>query len=224
MRQKSFSVKALLAIIVLLLVTVPVFSVAANEDSEPEEVEVRNYKGEKLGSVEDFRENSIKGVQKIDIDEYRLKLTGLVDEEKSLTYEELQEMEHTKKVVTLHCVEGWSVKALWEGIPLKDVFAELDIDPEANTVIFHAADGYSSSLSLEYIMNNNIIIADHLNDIQLPPEQGFPFQLVAEQKWGYKWVRWITKIELSSNEDYQGFWESRGYSDDGDLDEPKFGN
>jgi DMSO/TMAO reductase YedYZ molybdopterin-dependent catalytic subunit len=77
---------------------------------------------------------------------------------------------------------------------------------------------------MSHIMDNNIIIADHLNGLQLPPEQGFPFQLVAEQKWGYKWARWITKVELSADEDYQGFWESRGYSDDGDLDKPKFGN
>ncbi|MCF7890925.1 molybdopterin-dependent oxidoreductase [Candidatus Bipolaricaulota bacterium] len=224
MRDKSLSVKGLGAIIVLLLVTVSLFSVIAAEDSEPEEVEVRNYKGAKLGSVEDFRENSIKGVQEIDIDEYRLNITGLINEDRALTYEELQEMDHVKKVVTLNCVEGWSVKALWEGIPLKNLFSELDIDPEVNTVIFHAADGYTSSLSVEHIMNNNIIIADQLNGLQLPPEQGFPFQLVAEQKWGYKWVRWITKIELSANEDYQGYWESRGYSNDGDLDEPMFGN
>lgn len=72
-------------------------------------------------------------------------------------------------------------------------------------------------------MDNNIIIADHLNGLQLPPKQGFPFQLVAEQKWDYKWIRWITKIELSADDDYQGFWESRGYSSDGDLDKPKFG-
>ncbi|MBS3792889.1 molybdopterin-dependent oxidoreductase [Candidatus Bipolaricaulota bacterium] len=224
MIHKSLSLKVLGAILVLLLITVSPISGVAEEDSEPEKVEVRNYKGAKLGSVEDFRENSIKGVQEINIDEYRLEITGLINEDRALTYEELQEMDHVKKVVTLHCVEGWSVKALWEGIPLKNLLSELDIDPEVNTVIFHAADGYTSSLSVEYIMDNNIIMADNLNGLQLPPEQGFPFQLVAEQKWGYKWVRWITKVELSANEDYQGYWESRGYSDDGDLDEPKFGN
>ena len=224
MINKSLSAKAVGAIMILLLVAVGSFSVVMAQDSEPEEVEVRNYKGAKLGSVDDFRENSIKGVQEIDIDDYRLQITGLINENRSLTYEELQEMNHIKKVVTLHCVEGWSVKALWEGIPLKDLFSDLEIDSEVNTVIFHAADGYTTSLSMSHIMDNNIIIADHLNGLQLPPEQGFPFQLVAEQKWGYKWARWITKIELSADEDYQGFWESRGYSDDGDLDKPKFGN
>ncbi len=224
MQDRSLSVKVFGVFMVLLFVVAGLFTGTAAEESEPEKVEVRNYKGAKLGSVEDFRENSIKGVQEIDIDEYKLKVTGLVKENKALNYEELQKMEHTKKVVTLHCVEGWSVQALWEGIPLKALFSQMQIDPKVNTVIFHAADGYSTSLSMTHIMDNNIIIADHLNGLQLPPEQGFPFQLVAEQKWGYKWARWITKIELSANEDYQGYWESRGYSDDGDFDEPKFGN
>ncbi len=224
MRDRALSVKVVGVLMALLFVVAGLFTGMAAEESEPEEVEVRNYKGAKLGSVEDFRENSIKGVQEIDIDEYKLKITGLIEKNRALTYEELQEMEHTKKVVTLHCVEGWSVQALWEGIPLKALFSKMQIDPKVNTVIFHAADGYSTSLSMSHIMDNNIIIADHLNGLQLPPEQGFPFQLVAEQKWGYKWARWITKIELSANEDYQGYWESRGYSDDGDYDEPKFGD
>jgi DMSO/TMAO reductase YedYZ molybdopterin-dependent catalytic subunit len=47
---------------------------------------------------------------------------------------------------------------------------------------------------------------------------GFPFQLAAEDKWGYKWIKWVTKIELSNNPDYRGFWESRGYSNQGDID------
>ena len=61
-----------------------------------------------------------------------------------------------------------------------------------------------------------------MNDEVLLPERGFPFQLVAESKWGYKWIKWIKEIELSDDENYKGFWESRGYSNSGDLDKPKF--
>ena len=53
--------------------------------------------------------------------------------------------------------------------------------------------------------------------VVLPPNREFPFELVAEDKWGYKWIRWITKIELSRDENYRGFWESRGYSNDADI-------
>jgi DMSO/TMAO reductase YedYZ molybdopterin-dependent catalytic subunit len=61
-----------------------------------------------------------------------------------------------------------------------------------------------------------------MNNITLPAERGFPFQLVAESKWGYKWIKWVTEIELSDNLNYKGYWESRGYSNNGNLNESFF--
>jgi len=61
-----------------------------------------------------------------------------------------------------------------------------------------------------------------MNEAVLPPERGFPFQLVAEDKWGYKWIKWVTEIEVSDDTDYKGYWEKRGYSNSGDLDERFF--
>jgi len=66
-------------------------------------------------------------------------------------------------------------------------------------------------------------MAYKMNEVTLPAERGFPFQLVAESKWGYKWIKWITEIELSDNAEYLGYWESRGYSNYGGLEEPFFG-
>jgi DMSO/TMAO reductase YedYZ molybdopterin-dependent catalytic subunit len=124
--------------------------------------------------------------------------------------------------VTLNCVEGWSVKVLWEGILVKDLLKNLIIKPEAKAIIFYAVDGYSTSFPIDYVLDNNIIMASKMNGVVLPPERGFPFQLVAEQKWGYKWIKWINKIELSSDVNYKGFWENRGYNNDGSLDGSKF--
>jgi len=189
-------------------------------ESEPivlEEVEIREYEGEKLGSVNDFRENSIRGPQYIDINDYKLTIEGLVEETKEYTYEEVLEHQKYSKVVTIYCVEGWNVKVFWEGILLKDLFDEVNVKPEANTVVLYARDGYSTSIPLEYIFDNNIMIAYKMNNITLPPERGFPFQLVAEDKAGYKWIKWITHIELSDDPSYRGYWESRGYSQDADL-------
>jgi len=62
-----------------------------------------------------------------------------------------------------------------------------------------------------------ILLAYKMNGVVLPPERGAPFQLVAESKWGYKWIKWTTRIELSDDADYEGYWESRGYSNDADL-------
>lgn len=193
-------------------------------DPEAEQVEVQEYQGEKLGSVDDFRENSIRGVQMIGSETYELVIDGLVSAPVSFRYAELQTMSHTAKLVTIRCVEGWSVKALWEGIALPELLALAQPSEGANTVVFHAADGYSTSLPLDFVLKRNLIIADHINGVTLPPANGFPFQLVAEDKWGYKWIRWLTRIELSNDPGYHGFWESRGYNNDGNVDGPRFEN
>ena len=181
-------------------------------------VEIREYEGEDLSSITDFRENSIKGAQRIDLESYRLKIDGLVENPLEYALGEVTGNHQShQKVVTLYCVEGWRVKMLWEGVLVKDLIEEAKASPEANTVIFHAQDGYTTSLPLDYIVGQSILLAYEMNGVVLPPERGAPFQLVAESKWGYKWIKWVTRIELSDDADYQGYWESRGFSNDGDL-------
>ena len=190
------------------------------QTEELEPVEIREYEGEKLSSVDEFRENSIKGPQQVAIENYQLMITGLVENPENYTYDEvINQHQRYKKVVTLDCVEGWSVTILWEGTLVRDLIEKSSPLPNAKVVIFHACDGYTTSLPLDYIVNNDIIMAYKMNEITLPPERGFPFQLVAESKWGYKWIKWITEIELSDDVNYRGFWESRGYSDSANLDE-----
>jgi DMSO/TMAO reductase YedYZ molybdopterin-dependent catalytic subunit len=193
------------------------------QTDELKPVEVKEYEGEKLSSINAFSENSIAGPQYIDIKNYRLEISGLVTNPKSYTYNEaIEAYKHYKKVVTLDCVEGWSVKILWEGLLVRELIEESKPLPEAKVVIFHAYDGYTTSFPIKYIMDNDIIMAYMMNEVTIPPERGFPFELVAESKWGYKWIKWITKIELSDDINYRGFWESRGYSNTGDLGEDFF--
>lgn len=183
-------------------------------------VEVRSYEGKDLSSINNaFRENSIRGPQHINETDYRLMITGLTNKTDIYTYPEvLGKYPHYTKVVTLHCVEGWDATILWEGILVRDLIRDAGPDPRANTVIFTAHDGYTTSFPLEYLMNRDIIMAYSMNNVTLPAERGYPFQLVAEDKWGYKWVKWIEKIELTSDPSYRGYWEQRGYSNIGDLD------
>jgi len=194
-----------------------------DETSELRPVEVREYEGENLSSIRNFRENSIKGPQHVDVESYELTTAGLVANPADYTYDEvINDYQSYEKVVTLDCVEGWSVTLLWEGLLVRDLLAEAAPLPDAKVVIFHAYDGYTTSFPIEYIMDNDIIMAHKMNGATLLPERGFPFQLVAESKWGYKWIKWITKIELSDDVDYRGYWEERGYSNSGDLDESFF--
>jgi len=182
-------------------------------------VEVRSYQGKDLSSVNDFRENSIKGPQHVTISDYRLTVTGLVNTTDVYTYDEVRERyPHYTKVVTLFCVEGWDATILWEGVQVRDLIRHAGPAPGANTVVFTARDGYTTSFPLDYLMNRDIIMAYGMNNMTLPAERGYPFQLVAEDKWGYKWIKWIEKIELTDDPTYRGYWEQRGYSNAGDLD------
>lgn len=188
-----------------------------------ETIEIKEYQGENLSSINDFRENSIAGPQYIDEEKYRLTVTGLVNNPLTLTYDEvINQHQSQQKVIKLDCVEGWSVTILWEGIYVKDLIQSAGVKPETKVVIFRSYDGYSTALPLEYIIDKNIILAYKMNGVTIPPERGFPFQVVAESKWGYKWAKWVTEIELSNDTNYRGYWEERGYSNDGDLDKEFF--
>lgn len=181
-------------------------------------VEIRSYQGTDLSSINDFHENSIAGPQHINESDYRLTVTGLTKTTRILTYRDiLASHQQYIKVVTLDCVEGWSVKILWEGVLVRDLIREAGVDPRANTVVFTAHDTYTTSFPLSYVMDNDILMAYKMNNVTLPAERGYPFELVAEDKWGYKWIKWIEKIELTDNPNYRGYWEQRGYSNSGNL-------
>ncbi len=106
---------------------------------------------------------------------------------------------------------------LWEGVLVKDLLQEAGVNSNANTVIFYAYDGYSTSLPLNYILNNSIILAHKIDGVTMTPQKGFPFQLAAENQYGYKWIKWVTEIELSDDANYTGYWESRGYPNDATI-------
>jgi DMSO/TMAO reductase YedYZ molybdopterin-dependent catalytic subunit len=221
--MKKISYMILVLLTILILLTTSFTGCFEQQNIQLDAVEIREYQGEKLSSVNDFRENSIKGPQHINISTYQLKITGLVATQKNYTYDEiLTTFQQYKKVVTLDCVEGWSVKILWEGILVSDLINQVHPDPAANTIIFKASDGYTTSFPLNYTTDNTILLAYKMNNATLPPERGFPLQLVAESKWGYKWIKWVTEIELSNNLNYKGYWESRGYSNNGNLNESFF--
>jgi len=111
-------------IILYVVISVTVIAISGcgggrnmDEIEELGPAEIREYEGTKLSSVDDFRENSIKGPQQVDIESYQLKVNGLVENPKNYTYGEvIDSYQHYKKLVTLDCVEGWSVDILWEGV------------------------------------------------------------------------------------------------------------
>ncbi|MGB9749333.1 MAG: molybdopterin-dependent oxidoreductase [Caldisericia bacterium] len=217
MRKNYYLIIILITILILVLIFSRYFTkkdkIVLNEE------EILEYQGEKLSSIQEFKENSIKGPQYVDINNYKLNITGLIDNKKSYTYDEIiNKFQKYEKVTTIYCVEGWSLKILWEGFLVRDLLEDVGISKDAKILIFHAYDGYTTSMPIEYFYDKDILIAYKMNGVKLPPERGFPFQLVAENKWGYKWIKWITEIEVSNDENYRGYWEERGFSNEGDLD------
>lgn len=180
--------------------------------------EIRDYKGARLDPAIGPRDNSIAGVQQVDISTYRLKVDGLVVSPSELTYDEVLALTPSERLITLYCVEGWEATILWKGTSLADLIETAGgADPQANTVIFHAVDGYTTSLPLATILTKDLILAYQSNGLALPAEMGYPFIVVAEDKLGYKWARWVNRIELSNDPDYLGYWEQLGFSNEANL-------
>jgi len=164
---------------------------------------------------DEFFTVSIGDVPAIDGSTWRLEISGLVTNDLRLTYENFTSLPARTITAKLKCVEGPSGTAVWRGIPLKTLLDQAQIEPGAAEVIFYAADGYSSSLTLKEI-DDDVLLAFEMNGETLPADHGFPVRLVVPGKAGYKWVKWITRIEVVDY-DYKGYWESRGWSDSADM-------
>jgi DMSO/TMAO reductase YedYZ molybdopterin-dependent catalytic subunit len=190
----------------------------------PGEVEATQFQGENLTPISQQNNNAANGYQYIDKNKYRLVIDGLVDNPLSLGYDDLKAYEQVSRLTELVCVEGWGFLAKWTGPVLQNILDDARVQPGATVAIFHTV-GMTrafTSLDLRYIRDQNIIIALKNNDITLPPERGFPFQVVAEGKFGYKWVKWVDRIEISSDTNFRGYWESSGYSQNADINGPAF--
>lgn len=194
---------------------------AINKPVQLDEVEVTEYKGERMTPISDVPSLNIKGTQVIDIKDYKLKITGFVENSVSYSYNEIiKNHQNYVKPVKLICITGWDAKILWEGVLVYDLLSDAGVSKNANTVIFKSSDGYTTSLPLEYVKEEKILLAYKMNGITLPSEYGFPFRIVAEAKYGYKWAKWVTEIEVSDNSDYRGYWEERGFSNEADIEHP----
>ncbi|NHI93471.1 MAG: DUF4079 family protein [Candidatus Lokiarchaeota archaeon] len=156
---------------------------------------------------------SIGPTPKIEESTWTMPVNGYVDYNLTFNYTNFTTLSSIEILATLQCVEGPSGTALWKGVLVKDLLAMVHPKTGAVDVVFHAADGYSSSLTVAEINLDNIILAYEMNGVSLPAEQGFPLRVVAPNHAGYKWVKWIVHIEIVDY-DYKGYWEDRGWSDD----------
>ncbi len=184
---------------------------ASGETEVLDRTEVHEYQGLPLDTYFRTYDNSIRGPQTVDLDEYTLRIEGLVDQRVELTYDEVLALPAEERGITLYCVEGWAERLLFEGVRVADLLALAGVQDGATTIIFHALDDYTTSVPFEDVERLDLMLAAKVNGRVLDETRGFPFQLVAQSKLGYKWIKWIDRIELT-DEPFAGFWESRGYS------------
>ncbi|MBN1307393.1 MAG: molybdopterin-dependent oxidoreductase [Chitinispirillaceae bacterium] len=153
----------------------------------------------------------------IDLSTFCLEVTGLVDSPFILTWEEI--LAHPaaySDTILMYCVEGWEVWGNWKGILIRSLLERAHVQTEGNHILFGCADGYSTSLPISYLLKYDIILAYEVNGSPLQGYDGFPLRLIAFGKYGYKWAKWITRLEVTAQSE-TGFWEGRGYTDKADV-------
>ncbi len=124
-------------------------------------------------------------------------MTGLVEKELSLTYEEVRSMPSSRIFVVLECPDYFVDEGFWTGVKIMDILNEAGIKTEAKNVVFSDVnDSYSSTLPLERISSEEILVAYLFNDKEFPVVHGFPFRIVAGGEEGNVWVKWLGSIKI----------------------------
>jgi DMSO/TMAO reductase YedYZ molybdopterin-dependent catalytic subunit len=131
----------------------------------------------------------------IDIDTYRLKITGAVDTQLSLSLEQIKAMEAQREFVILDCPGFFTDEGNWTGVRIADLLDLAGVKPEAGQLKFVAADGkYSANLKLEEVTGEGMLIAYAFEDKPLPKVHGYPLRVVAKDQQGNRWVKWLGQI------------------------------
>ena len=149
--------------------------------------------------------------------EWRLEITGLVENPITLTYDDLKNALPIEQYVTLECignVVGGDLigNAKWKGVRLSALLEQARLGPDVIDVTFEAADGFTNAVSRGRAMSGDVLVVYEMNGQPLPAEHGFPARIVVPGFYGYKSVKWLTKIEPVDH-DFLGYWESRGRTD-----------
>jgi DMSO/TMAO reductase YedYZ molybdopterin-dependent catalytic subunit len=168
-----------------------------------------------------FRINSVAASPSFDERTWRLKVEGLVRSPLDLTFSEFLALPQTEVVRDFRCVEGWGVEAVtWTGVRLSELTKVAGVDSKATHLVFHSGDlTYTDSLTREEALRPDTLLAHKLNEEPLTQDMGSPLRLILPGSNGYKYVKWVVKIEALAlgSEGYQGYWEQRGYPADATI-------
>ena len=167
-----------------------------------------------------YRIDTALTVPQVPTEGYELRVTGMVDRELSLSFDDLLRRQVVEHDSTLTCVSntiGGELigNARWTGVRLDELLAEAGVDPAATQVVGRSIDGYTCGFPIEAVTDGrNALVAFGMNGEPLPLEHGFPVRLIVPGLYGYiSATKWLTEIELTTFEDFEQYWVPRGYAD-----------
>jgi DMSO/TMAO reductase YedYZ molybdopterin-dependent catalytic subunit len=151
-----------------------------------------------------------------DMSTWKLRLFGAVGSPASLSWEQLLALPSTVVTADMHCVTTWSrLDNRWEGVSFRDLTRLVQPRPEARFVIAHCDAGYTTSLPVEALEDDDVMIAYRHDGIDLPAEHGGPLRLVVPRRYAWKSAKWLEGLEWTEH-DRLGFWERNGYNNNAD--------
>ncbi|MBN1374938.1 MAG: molybdopterin-dependent oxidoreductase [Dehalococcoidia bacterium] len=132
----------------------------------------------------------------VDIESYRLTISGLVQNTLDLTYQELMSLPSTTQTVLLICHESHVDNATWTGVTVSVLLEKAGLLEGAHEAVFIALDRYSRALPLEVMKGDGIFAAYKVNGETLPLRHGYPLRLVVKDMYGENWVKWLRQIDI----------------------------
>ncbi len=161
----------------------------------------------------------------VNVDDWRLSITGRVKQPLTLTYADLMAMPQVTQLVTLTCVSnpvGGDLvgNALWQGIPLRHLLDKVGLAPGADQLVAESVDGFTAAFPVDLAMDGREpMVAVGMNGEPLPVEHGYPARLVVPGLYGYvSATKWLTEIRLTTMAEETPFWVDRGWVLDGRIE------
>lgn len=151
-----------------------------------------------------------EGVQQLPRDKWRLTVTGLVQQDQTLTFDDLLAMPQSKIDCRLTSVSGWSFRATWDGVLWSDFANRMGVQPKASHAIFSSSGGYDTCVSLADLDHPRVLICHGVEGEPLEAAYGAPVRMIIPNLWGYKSCKWLTRIQFTDHMT-GGYWENRGY-------------
>jgi DMSO/TMAO reductase YedYZ molybdopterin-dependent catalytic subunit len=175
----------------------------------PEDIAARIPPGQRL--VKGWPVLHFGAIPRFDETRWDFRVSGLCGNPFTLSYADLQALGHVKVTADMHCVTGWTtLDNEWEGIPFRVIAGRAKPNPEASWVVAHCEQGYTSELSLQAMLDDDVMLAWGNRGEPLAPEHGHPLRLVAPKRYAWKSAKWIRGVEFTDRH-VRGFWEVRGY-------------